>query len=131
MHEWITSEDKLLEVSRHRRKTNGGRQKPACEATDQLVDQWIRERHQARDRVSRNMVMAEAKRIHRMRPNGDPTFVASAGWLQRFIARNKISLQRRTTIAQCIPSELADKVLSYITHIRHLRETNKYHAKDI
>ena len=47
------------------------------------------------------------------------------------MARNKIIMRRRTTLAQRVPNELADSVTSYISWIRHLRNTYNYRAKCI
>jgi transposase-like protein len=131
VREWIVSEDKILVAPRDRRKADGGGRKPAHKAIDKVILQRIRKRRRDRQRVTRHVVMAEAKRIHSVRSDRDPTFMASDGWLRKFMARNKIFLRRRTTIAQRIAIELADKVSSYTKCIRHLRKTNNYRAKDI
>ena len=73
--------------------------------------------------------MMEAKRLHASRPDGDARFKASAGWPRRFMVRYKITMRRRTTLAQRVPSDLADKVTSYITRIRRLRMTYNYSAR--
>lgn len=75
--------------------------------------------------------MAEARRIHSIQPDGNPEFIASSGWLRRFMVRKKISMRRRTTIAQRIPKELGQKVSSYITQIRHLRKTRHHSERNI
>ena len=45
------------------------------------------------------------------------TFVASTGWLQKFMRRNGLSLGRKTSVKQKDPSRLIDKLASYIFHI--------------
>ena len=76
-------------------------------------------RREDKQRVTRKMVMIEARRLHVSHPGGDPEFAASSGWLGRFMVRNNIIMRSRTTMAQRLPRELGDKVASYISQIRH------------
>ena len=125
VYEWLSNEDK----TRSKRRIDGGGRKPPHNAIDDLVVEWIRQLREAKQRVTRKMVMMEAKRLHASRPDGDARFKASAGWLRRFMVTYKITMRRRTTLAQCVPSDLADKVTSYITRIRRLRMTYNYSAR--
>ena len=47
-------------------------------------------------------------------------FVASNGWLTKFMKRNNLSMRRRTTIEQKDPSHLTTKLVKYIMHVRRL-----------
>ena len=51
-------------------------------------------------------------------------FIASTGWLRRFINRYRLLLRRETTISQ----HLIDKLMSYIIHIRRIQ---KHKAENI
>ena len=51
-----------------------------------------------KQRVTRKMLMNEAAWLYRVR-NEDGRFMASEGWLRRFLLR-KITMHRRTTISQ-------------------------------
>ena len=59
------------------------------EVINQLAVQWIRWCCEARDHMTRKLVMIEAKFFHNSRPYRDPRFMASAGCLRRFMTRNK------------------------------------------
>ena len=48
------------------------------------------------------------------------SFVASNGWLVKFMKRNHLSLPRRTTIAQKDPSHLISKLVGYVMHVQRL-----------
>ena len=76
------------------------------------------------------MIMTEARRLHVSHPGGDPEFAASSGWIRRFMVRNKITIRRRTTMAQCLPRELGDKVASCISQIRHMRSVHNNGARN-
>ena len=53
-------------------------------------------------RFSRKLIILKANVIHD--EASDVDFVASQGWLDKFMKRNGLSLVRRTTVAQKIPS---------------------------
>ena len=50
----------------------------------------------------------------------------SQGWLERFMPRNGLCLRHRTTQAQKTPEQKTDKMISYISYIRQLKQRNKY-----
>ena len=47
-------------------------------------------------------------------------FVASNGWLMKFMKWNNLPMQRRTTIVQKDPSHLTTKLVKYVMHVRRL-----------
>ena len=96
VREWLTTED----TPRDRRRHDGGGCRPQNRAIDNLVLEWIRQRREDKQRVTRKMVMNEARRLHVSHPGVDPEFAASSGWLRRFMVRNNIIMRRRTTLAQ-------------------------------
>ena len=46
--------------------------------------------------------------------------VASNDWLTKFMKRNNVSMQKRTTIEQEDPSPLMTKLVKYLMHVRRL-----------
>ena len=58
-------------------------------------------------------------------------FVASHGWLEKFMRRNGLSLRRRTTVAQHDPDRVIDKLISYVLHVRCPTRKHKYLASNI
>ena len=53
-------------------------------------------------------------------------FKASAYWCYRFMKRNKLSIRRRTTMAQRMPHDYDDKLLEYQRYIIRLHERHGY-----
>ena len=70
------------------------------------------------------MLCQEALKLQR--EDGNNSFVASQGWLYRFMKRHKISLRRKTTLSQRLPRDLVPKIAQYIIKIRRLRLKHKY-----
>ena len=69
-------------------------------------------------RVSRKLIRFKAKSIYDEQCGENEElkagFVASDGWLMKFMNRNSLSLRRRTTTAQKDPSNLASKLVAYV-----------------
>ena len=85
---------------------------------------WIHRRRENMLRVSRKLLMCKAKAIFDEKCGEDEalkeSFVASNGWLVKFMKRNHLSLRRRTTIAQKDPSHIVSKLFGYVMHMRRL-----------
>ena len=56
---------------------------------------------------------------------------ASAGWLEKFLRRNNLSLRRKTSVVQKDPDKLIPKLVSYIIHVRRVHEKQKYELVQI
>ena len=65
---------------------------------------WINMLRECRAPVSRHAIMAKARSY----PGTKEGFVASRGWLEKFLARNGFSLRRRTTQGQGEPADLIE-----------------------
>ena len=53
-------------------------------------------------------------------------FIATNGWLVKFMRRNNLSLRRRTAVAQKDPSYLIGKFVGYTMHMRRLTMKEKF-----
>ena len=70
-------------------------------------------------RVSRKLIRYKAKNIYNDKnPEENDKFMASPGWVDKFMARHGLSLRRKTTVAQKDPEQLIDKLVVYVLHIR-------------
>ena len=59
------------------------------------------------------------------------TFAVSTGQLQKFVRRNGLSFQQKTSVAQKDPSRLIDKLVSYILHVRRFAAKYNYSPANI
>ena len=83
-------------------------------------------------RVSGKMVMFKAKSLYDENdPTGQDDFVASRGWLDKFMKRSDLSFRRRTTTQEKDPALLIDKLVSYILHIRRLMKCHSFVPSNI
>ena len=57
--------------------------------------------------------------------------VASRGWLEKCMKRNRLSLCQRTTAAQKDPAQLINKLVAYVLEVRRLTEQRKYTPESI
>ena len=53
-------------------------------------------------------------------------FKASTGWCTRMMRRKGLTLRRRTSLAQCLPSDFDEKLLSFQLYVLKLRKTHSY-----
>ena len=114
-------------------KLQGDGRKPMDEGMEEELLEWIHAHRSRGLRVSRTLIMRKAKYIYDERCDASERdlFVASRGWLEKFICRNGLSLRRRTAAAQHDPARVIDKLISYVLHVRRLTSKHKYLASNI
>uniref|UniRef100_A0A1A8HKE0 Matrin 3-like 1.1 n=1 Tax=Nothobranchius korthausae TaxID=1143690 RepID=A0A1A8HKE0_9TELE len=86
---------------RRARLPGGGRKKVSTELDTKLSD-WIHSMRDKHNRVSRRIIRNKAVEIYPTVSDGGEQFLASRGWLQKFLIRNGFAL-RRCTVAQKDP----------------------------
>ena len=111
-----------------RERLEGGGRKVIDDNFDEIILEWIHGRRANGLRVSRKLIMVKAKRLYEERcPKGEQDlFKATAGWLQKFMLRNGLSLRRKTTTVQQDPHRVIDKLISYILHVRRFSQQRNY-----
>ena len=58
-------------------------------------------------------------------------FLACTGWLRNFMKRNGLSLRQKTSVAQKVPDQLIDKLVSFVIHVRRFAIKYNYDVSDI
>ena len=113
----------------------GGGRKFTDKELEEKVLNWIHERRENMLRVSRKLIMKKAKILYDESVADDlsakEAFVASRGWLEKFMKRNYLSLHRRTATAQKYPSRVINKIVAYLLQARRLSEKFKYKPASI
>ncbi|XP_070786398.1 major centromere autoantigen B-like [Enoplosus armatus] len=128
---WRKQKCELLLADKGRaRLTGGGRKKVSLELEERLSE-WIYSMRDKHNRVSRNMIKNKALEIYPSVSDGGKVFVASTGWLQRFLERNDLSLRRRTPMIQTDPSLLTEKLVSFVDYVGKAVGSNGILERDI
>ena len=125
VREWRQQFEALSEIkkksggAKKMRLEGGGRKITNLDLEEDVLN-WIHKRSANMLRVSCKL-MRKAKAIHDGSIGNDPaaqtSFVASCGWLEKFMKRNCLSLRRKTITAQKDPSHMIDKFVAYMLQI--------------
>ena len=117
-------------ASKRRRRLPGGGRKQRFYAVNICVRDWILEKRRLRQLVSRRLIRLEAKRIAKEYPECSG-FVASLGWLEKFLKRNRFFLRATTTTCQKPPVDSVTKIVEFILYVRKLRQEQNYDFSNI
>ena len=141
IREWKSQKEELLSLKRKdhgakRKRLDGAGRKPLDQQMEEVLVEWIYDRREKGLRVSRKLIMKKALFIYNEKSKesdseDSATFVASTGWLQKFMRRNGLSLRRKTSVAQKDPSKLIDKLVAYIINARRFAAKHNYSPGNI
>lgn len=140
IREWRKKHEKISQARAQKggagkKRLEGGGRKILDSDVEEKVLNWIHERRENRLRVSRKLIMRKAKMFYDESVGDDEcakeAFVASRGWLEKFMKRNGLSLRRRTTTAQKDPACLVNKLVAYVLEARRLSESHHYTPQSI
>ncbi|XP_033493159.2 uncharacterized protein LOC117263673 [Epinephelus lanceolatus] len=112
------------------RLSRDGRKKLSVEL-ERRLSEWIhamRDRHQA---VSADMIKNKALEIYPTVSDGGSRFVASTGWLQKFLKRYNLSLRRRSAVTQEDPNLLTEKLVWFVDYVGKTVSAKRILEKDI
>lgn len=79
------------------------------------MTEWIHGMRAKHILISWKMMGIKTKELYDvMNPCSDENFLASSGWLHRFMKRNDFSLRRRTTVAQKDARHFTEKLVNFV-----------------
>ena len=122
IRDWRKKKDLFLNSSGDRRAFRG--QSAQFPEIERILYNYIIERRELGYGVSTEMCQLKALQI--AKEHSTPAFKASRGWIRNFYQRNGLSIRRRTTISQRLPSAYEEKLVSFQRHIIRLRKKNSY-----
>ena len=133
---WVSNHTQLQaqateKQGKNKKRLPGGGRKPLNDELDQVVLEWTLDRRSKGLRVSRTLIRKTALLWSREMGNTETEFLASAGWCDRFIRRNGLSLRRKTSVCQKDPDMVIAKLVAYILRIRRLRLEHNYATNNI
>ena len=139
IREWKTHKTQIREQSmkpngKERKTLAGAGRKPFNELVEYWNGlEWIYDRREKHLRVSCELIMKKAKAIYDELPDSQKSesFVASRGWLEKFMRRHGLSLRRRTSIGQKDPQQLINRLVSYVIHARRMQMRCNFKASQM
>ncbi len=128
---WRKQKEELLSADRGRARLAGGGRKKVSLELEKRLSEWIYSMRDQHKRVSRNMIKRKALEIYPSVSDGSKTFVASTGWLQRFLQRHDPSLRQPITMTQKEPDLLTEKLVLFLDHVGKAVSSKGILEKDI
>ena len=112
VRDWRKLKETLMDMPKSKKANHGD--VPRAPKVEKDLAKWIEEERLKGIPVSRLSIRIRAQKMAK-EPHypATPTFSASAGWCDRFMARHQLSLCMRTKIAQKLPASLDEKVLNF------------------
>ena len=90
---------------------------------DEEILQWLMERREQELAIS--ILMLQAYPRAKITPI-NPSFKASDGWAHKFMKRHKLVLRARTSMAQKLPGDLENRIVSFYSSVRKTRLSNDF-----
>ena len=125
---------KLQAADNRRKRFEGGGRKPFDVRLEDGLLGWVHELRSSGLRVSRAMISHKARAIYEQKCKAgqiSPSFIASNGWVNEFMARNGLFMRCRITESQKEPDGLIDKLIADILQLRRQRNRHSYSHSDI
>ena len=132
--EWQSTKAKLQAADNKRKCLDGGVRKPFAVGLEDELLEWIYERRSTGLQVSRAMIPHKAQAIHEQKCKAwqvSPSFILSNSWVQKCMARNRLSERCRTTELQKDQDRLIGKLIAYILQVQRQQNRHSYSHSDI
>ena len=131
IREWVSHFDagKLQEQATSSKRLSGGGRKLRDVDIDQDIFEWFTDRQSQGMRVTGKALLVEAQR--RFFAGGITAFKASRGWLEKWKTRHSVLTRVKTTVAQKMPPQMEDKILSFHRFVIRMRKLRNYPLANI
>uniref|UniRef100_A0AAQ5X707 HTH CENPB-type domain-containing protein n=1 Tax=Amphiprion ocellaris TaxID=80972 RepID=A0AAQ5X707_AMPOC len=122
---WRAQKDHLKNAH-SQRKAFRGPQSGRFQELDRRVCAYVDEKRKDGMPISRAVIQLKAMEIAKELNIPTADFKASLGWCKRMMRRNGLTLRRRTSLAQRLPSDFGEKLLSFQRYVINLRKKHSY-----
>lgn len=122
---WMETEDDFHKLGTDAKRNKGGGRRAKYPDLEKQLYEWVKEQRGLKIKVSRRLLKIKALSL-RSPHDSEEEFVASEGWLSRFMKRFKLSARRATTQCQKLPSAYEQKIIDFIIFVGALIRKNKY-----
>ncbi|KAH9379826.1 hypothetical protein HPB48_010401 [Haemaphysalis longicornis] len=126
---WIKQKDALATTNRSRKAFRGKKCKyPELEGK---LFKYVVDTRRDGYAISTDMIRVKALNIARHMEMPQAQFKANRGWVTRFMNRNQLSICRRTTLCQKLPSEYESHVIKFHCFVNGLTREHQYDLSQI
>ena len=127
VQEWKKRETQLIEAPNSRRfRLDGNGRKVRINEVETGVLQFFNEMREKKLRITRARLRNKAMEIYNSLQlkveEVENKFVASEGWVTKFLERNGLTLRRSTTVCQKPSADYVDKILTISVYVKSLHE---------
>ena len=126
---WRIQREKLAKTPKFKRANRSG--VPAFPDLEKELACWIKEKRQGGFGVSTNVICLKAKQIAQKSGMQEGKFRASKSWCYHFMERHGLFIRRRTTVAQKLPKDYEDKLISFQRFIIGKRKQHDFELRHI
>uniref|UniRef100_A0A3B3R247 HTH CENPB-type domain-containing protein n=1 Tax=Paramormyrops kingsleyae TaxID=1676925 RepID=A0A3B3R247_9TELE len=116
VRQWRAQKERLKNANSQRKSFRG----PQCgrfQEIDRRVCKYVTEKCKDGMPITRAIIQLKALEIAKELNIPTNEFKASLGWCKRMMRRNGLSLRRRTSLAQGLPTDFEEKLLSFQRYV--------------
>jgi len=125
-----TSKRGTLVKKIQRKRLSGAGRRVLSAKLDSDVYNWVVDQRMKQNRVSYKSIQRKAREIFPSL-DIDKDFKASRDWVRKFMKRHRLSLRRKTSVAQKDPNMLFEKLADFIQYSSNLAAKNKVYPANI
>ena len=122
---WRAQKERLKNTNSQRKAFRGPQSGKFAELDDRIYEYVIEKRRDAMP-ITRGIIRLRALKLAKELNIPTNEFKASTGWCTRMMRRKGLTLRRRTSLAQRLPSDFEEKLLSFQRYVLKLRKTHSY-----
>ena len=127
VRDWRRNVDKLQSMPRKKCADRG--KKCYWPALEDEVAKWVTEQRQDGYIVTRNLIRLHAQVLAQKRNVAN--FSGTNSWCTRFMKRRGLAIRQKTKIAQKLPNDLEEKIVSFQKYLINARKRDDYELVQI
>uniref|UniRef100_A0A8C9ZJZ3 Pogo transposable element derived with KRAB domain n=1 Tax=Sander lucioperca TaxID=283035 RepID=A0A8C9ZJZ3_SANLU len=122
---WRAQKERLKNTNSQRKAFRGPQSGKFAELDDRIYE-YVIEKHRDAMPITREIIRLRALELAKELNIPTNEFKAGTGWCTRMMRRKGLTLRRRTSLAQRLPSDFEEKLLSFQRYVLKLRKTHSY-----
>src|SRR5271154_625085 len=130
VRDWLSKKDQFMNAQPSLKRLNKGKL-PKYLVLEVALVEWVRERRNNQQAVSRQMIQVKAKALAQqhewqIKCPDVQSFAFSNKWLDGLMSRNNLSNHHHTTVTQHLPNNLIEKQQEFLVFVMYRRIQHDY-----